>query len=130
MSLAFFFYPETVGYRICDGMACGCGAQAAGGARVQRGVVAAAAAQRGGGGEADVAAEHGVAELLRALSGYPLSHLSRTLTSINTIDEMHLPVFSVWVRTVPVRIIVPVLHFLRPLLAQLLVHLLLFVSSM
>jgi hypothetical protein len=54
--------------------------QGAGGARVLRGIVAAAAAQRGGGGQADVAAEHGV-ELPCSLSGYPLSHLSRALTS-------------------------------------------------
>ena len=54
--------------------------QGSGGARVLRGVVAAAAAQRDGGGQADVAAEHGF-ELPRSLSGYPLSHLSRALTS-------------------------------------------------
>jgi hypothetical protein len=47
---------------------------------VLRGVDAPAAAQRGGGGQADVAAEHGL-ELPRSLSGYPLSHLSRALTS-------------------------------------------------
>ena len=54
--------------------------QGSGGARVLRGVVAAAAAQRGGGGQTDVAAEHGL-ELPCSLSGYPLSHLSRALTS-------------------------------------------------
>ena len=57
------------------------GLQVAGGARVLRWNVAAAAAQRGGGGEADVAAEHSIPELQRSLSGYPLSHLSRALTS-------------------------------------------------
>ena len=67
--------------RICDADGRVCALQVAGGAGLRRGDVAAAAAQRGGRGEADFAAEHGVPELLRALSGYPLSHLSRTLTS-------------------------------------------------
>ena len=76
------------------------GVQGAAGAGVLRGNVAAAAAQRGGRGEADFAAEHGVPELLRSLSGYPLSHLSRTLTIIRLMKL--LSVFSIWVRTVPV----------------------------
>ncbi|XBH79343.1 hypothetical protein VPH35_105342 [Triticum aestivum] len=75
--------------------------QGAAGAGVLRGNVAAAAAQRGGRGEADFAAEHGVPELLRSLSGYPLSHLSRTLTIVPSMKL--LSVFSVWVRTAPAR---------------------------
>ncbi|XBI47610.1 hypothetical protein VPH35_111524 [Triticum aestivum] len=68
--------------------------QGAAGAGVLRGNVAAAATQRGGRGEADFAAEHGVPELLRSLSGYPLSHLSRTLTIVPSMKL--LSVFSVW----------------------------------